>query len=240
MALTPRLKLPVPDLTQVADGPDAISDLALALEDWALDRILPTGITHAPVHHWGSLNSGAPTFAQGAKVGDTYYNTDLRCTMRCISDGTWAQSDGPVYCATLANRPASNSYHIYNGFQIYVNSQSQVYTWDGTYWRNGAAGDAIPTGTPTGGVITGRSGSSTFTLAGGGRANINIGTAFAANTFIVMGVPGSTGGTLGFCVADPASHTTSVASFLCYTIAGALVATGQVVRINWTVVGYNN
>lgn len=238
MAVTPRLKLPIPDLTGVADGPDAFSDLALALEDYVLDRVKPTGILHAPNHHWGS---GVSYPVTGRQVGDTYFNSALRSLMVYTGQTVdWVQAHGPLYCTGATQRPPRTSYGLYEGFQIYIGTQAQVYTWDGTRWRNGAAGDQNPPGSSFDSIVTGRSGSKVHTLTGGGRVPVDIGLNFQDANYIAMGTPGSTGGNLGFVVADPASYTSGTASFLCYTTAGALVATGQTVRVNWSVVGYND
>lgn len=93
MALTDGLKLPIPDLTQSADGPAAVNDLANAMEDWAYDRILPSGVTRAPTLYWGSvtvLPSGT-----SVKRGDTaYYST---YSVMVMYDGAnWRQCEIPT------------------------------------------------------------------------------------------------------------------------------------------------
>lgn len=85
MALTDALKLPIPELTETADGPDAFSDLANAVEDWAYDRILPAGVTRYLPHYWGPLASFPTT---GIKAGDTFRHTALGGAMlEAIVDG---------------------------------------------------------------------------------------------------------------------------------------------------------
>lgn len=73
MGTTPALKLPFPNLTETADGPDAFSDLAQAVENYVYNRILPTGITSSPGHYWGSGGTYPP--AAGLKPGDSFIHS---------------------------------------------------------------------------------------------------------------------------------------------------------------------
>lgn len=127
MGATDALKLPIPELTDTADGPDAISDLANAVEDYVYDRVLPSGVTRYPLHFWGS-GTALPTSVSGAKAGDTYYHTGLACTMRCISPGAtaatniWRQAEVAIV-ANLATRDAMSANYsaiLHDGFEVEV------------------------------------------------------------------------------------------------------------------------
>jgi hypothetical protein len=72
---TDALALPFPELTETADGPDAFSDLADAIEDYFYDRTLPAGITRMPSYFWGSGVTPPATTTAGLMRGDTYYHT---------------------------------------------------------------------------------------------------------------------------------------------------------------------
>jgi len=132
---TNALLLPFPELTETADGPDAFSDLANAIEDWTYDRSLPAGVTRYLPHHWGSGIS-LPTFAAGARDGDTYRHTGLSCRMKF--DGTnWRQDD----IATLANVAARNAISagayaalLHEDFRVWLSDVDLTYTWNGAAW----------------------------------------------------------------------------------------------------------
>jgi hypothetical protein len=89
---TDGLKLPVPDLTDPADGPDAFLDLGNAVEDYLLDRILPPGITRYPGHFWGSvIGNDLSVGPAGVKEGDIGISSLLNnCRMIWTSSG-WRQ-----------------------------------------------------------------------------------------------------------------------------------------------------
>lgn len=200
------------------------ADVNAYLMDQAVVRIDTAGeLTSVPANVHAAIVSA---------TGDLYIREE---------DASWGTAiprfNRPAYVATISERPTTGRT---KGDQIFVDSQGQVYAWDGTRWRNGAAGDAIPSGSTSGSVVTGRTGSSTATVGAAGRALISIGPAFSANSFIAMGTAGSTGGSLASVVADPSNHTLSTAAFICYQPSGSLVTNGQVVRINWSVVGYND
>jgi hypothetical protein len=121
VGVTNGLALPIPELTEGADGPAAFGALANGVEDYILDRILPGAVTHYPVHHWGS-GTALPTAANGVKQGDLYLHTGLGCTMRFISGTTWRQAE-PAQVANLAARDALATNYaglLYDGFELQV------------------------------------------------------------------------------------------------------------------------
>jgi hypothetical protein len=88
VATTDGLKLPIPELTDTADGPNAVSNLANAVEDYAFDRLLPTGVTRYPAHDWGAVTT-LPT-GTGVRIGDTAFYTPFQVMV--IWDGAnWRQ-----------------------------------------------------------------------------------------------------------------------------------------------------
>lgn len=132
--LTNGLSLPIPDLTEAADGPDAIGDLANAIEDYVYDRILPAGVTRYPNHHWGAGTS-LPTLAQGARAGDRYRHTGLGCRM--VFDGTnWLQDEISVVGNAAARDAISTNYGslLYYGFRVRADL-NRTYEWTGGFWK---------------------------------------------------------------------------------------------------------
>lgn len=89
MGTTPGLKLPIPELTETADGPDAFSDLANATEDFVYDRILPAGVTRVPSYFWGQ----GVTYPTGTELrpGDVYLHTSFG--LRQYNGTTWVPAD---------------------------------------------------------------------------------------------------------------------------------------------------
>lgn len=138
MATTDGLKLPIPELTDTADGPDAFSDLGNAVEDYLLDRILPSGITHYPSHHWGS-GTAFPTAAQGAKASDTYLHTGLGGSVMMLVSGTsWRQ----VAVGEVANYAAldamANNYSslLHPGLRVrQADLAGSLWEWTGSAWK---------------------------------------------------------------------------------------------------------
>jgi hypothetical protein len=148
VAVTNGLVLPIPELTDTADGPDAISDLANAVEDYFFDRILPPGVTRWSTFHWGS-GASFPTVLQGAKVGDLYYHTGLACTMRAINPGAttpvWRQAEPAIVASKTARDAVSTNYSalLYEGFEIHVQTVAgppvipgNKYRWSGSAWTS--------------------------------------------------------------------------------------------------------
>jgi hypothetical protein len=131
---TNALLLPIPELTEMADGPDAISDLANAVEDYVYDRVLPSGVVRYPTHHWGAGTS-FPTTVNGVKVGDTYHHTGLACLMAYQGPG-WVQ----VNASTVANKAArdamSTNYSslLHGGFRVYQTDKKITWARADTSW----------------------------------------------------------------------------------------------------------
>lgn len=161
MAVTNGLALPIPELTDTADGPDGFSDLANAVEDYVLDRILPAGVTRYPPHHWGSGTS-LPTATMGAKTGDLYLHTGLVCTMRCITPGNttgtniWRQAEIAIVASLTARDAIGTNYSalLYEGFEVQVQTVAgppvvpgQKNRWTGIAW--GSTGEQNPPGSTT-------------------------------------------------------------------------------------------
>lgn len=137
MGATNGLGLPFPELTEMADGPDALSDLANATEDYVYDRILPGGVTRYPTHYWGS-GTTFPTTANGVKSGDEFYHSGLLCVMKFIGS-VWRQSSP----SSVANRAAllalSTNYAsaLHDGFRVLQTDMDYEWVWDTTKpaWR---------------------------------------------------------------------------------------------------------
>lgn len=98
MDTTPGLKLPIPDLTEMADGPDAFSDLGLAIESFLYDRTLPVGVTRVPSYFWGAGTT--PPSGALLRTGDTYRHTS---TGPLLYNGTdWVEVGRPIYVQSTA------------------------------------------------------------------------------------------------------------------------------------------
>lgn len=141
MAVTNGLALPIPELTDTADGPDAISDLANATEDYVYDRILPAGVTRYLLHHWGA-GTTLPTAAQGVKVGDTFTHTGLACTMRAVdptaTTPVWRQVT-MAEVGTIAARDAISTNYtalLHPGFRVRQTDVGILWEWTGTAWTS--------------------------------------------------------------------------------------------------------
>lgn len=134
MAVTNGLALPIPELTDTADGPDAISDLANAVEDYVYDRILPTGVTRYPTHHWGS-GTGFPS-AGLPKAGDTYLHNGLGCMMR-YNGTAWRQAEMTTVSSSAARIAISDNYStlLHQGFEVYNSDTGNRRQWDSGAWR---------------------------------------------------------------------------------------------------------
>lgn len=163
MAVTNGLSLPIPELTEDADGPKAFSDLANGVEDYVLDRILPAGVTHAPSHFWGS-GTTFPLAAAGLRAGDTFFHSTYSCLFTFITGTTWRQAHKPTY-ANFASLPAASG--LYDGFLAFVtskNTEYRVWNINGTLtWKSAkpfgeiylaqnwtpGAGDSAPNVWPT-------------------------------------------------------------------------------------------
>lgn len=156
MGATNALLLPYPDLTEAADGPDALQNLADAVEDYFYDRILPAGITRWPKHHWGS-GTAFPT--TGTLTGDTYYHNGLACLMVKSTGGAWRQTHPSLVADRAARLVMSTTYDtiLHDGFIVHETAGNRRYAWDGvatwvieasptgaawtatTVWTNGAS-----------------------------------------------------------------------------------------------------
>lgn len=95
MGATDALALPFPELTQTADGPDAFSDLANAVEDYFYDRILPAGVTRAPSYHWGSGTNPPLAATPGLRNGDTFFHSGQN-TLLSFNGTDWRQAAFPA------------------------------------------------------------------------------------------------------------------------------------------------
>lgn len=139
MAVTNGLALPIPELTDTADGPDAISDLANATEDYVYDRILPAGVTRYLTHHWGA-GTAFPTAAQGVKAGDTFTHTGLACTMRAVdptaTTPVWRQITMAEVASLAARDAISTNYTalLHQGFRVRQTDLGILWEWTGAYW----------------------------------------------------------------------------------------------------------
>lgn len=159
---TPNLKLPFPELTDVLDGPDAISDLASATEDYFYNRNLPTGVVRMPSYYWGS---GTTFPSTGVAAGDTYRHTDLG--LMCWNGSAWRQAAGPLSLSKLARTQLSTS-ALHQGFEVIETEDGQRLFWTGSGWKKMPGGPPVmvasninllangnmPPGT-VGGIITG-------------------------------------------------------------------------------------
>jgi hypothetical protein len=122
VATTDGLLLPIPELTDSADGPGGFGALANALEDYLYDRILPTGVTRSPMHHW-SAGTAFPT-GTAVKRGDHFFHTTYN--VLCVYDGTnWRQAEIPVVTATdttVGFYDGQQRIHPTNGLQLWRNN----------------------------------------------------------------------------------------------------------------------
>lgn len=135
MGVTSNLKLPYPELTEIADGPDAFNDLVTAVESYFYDRVLPTGVTRMPSYYWGA---GTAFPAIGVQPGDVYRHTGLGCLM--TYNGTaWRQAEPAIY-PSLAARNAASTNHaalLHDGFRAFYGSAETV--WRNAAWRGVAS-----------------------------------------------------------------------------------------------------
>jgi hypothetical protein len=134
---TPLLALPIPELTDTADGPDGYSKLGAAVENYLYARTLPTGITRWPKYHWGS-GTVYPTAANGVKVGDTFIHTGLGSSLMVYGGASWRQ-EAPAEVANAAARTAiATNYQslLYAGFTVIQADTGTVWRYTaGNTWR---------------------------------------------------------------------------------------------------------
>lgn len=118
MGATNALALPFPELTDLADGPDAFADLANAAEDYFYDRIKPAGILRTPVFHWGDGTAPPDGATPGLQRGDTYFHTGQSAQLAW--NGTaWRQAAFPgVGSETAPNFDGQIRAHPTFGLQI--------------------------------------------------------------------------------------------------------------------------
>jgi hypothetical protein len=127
--------LPYPELTDTADGPDAVNKLANAVEDYFFDRIMPAGVTRWLGYYWGA-GTNFPTVVQGLKSGDTYFHTGLGCLMGY--DGTnWRQREKTEVPSATARNTINANYStlMYPGFQVVQSDVGRTYEWSGAVWN---------------------------------------------------------------------------------------------------------
>lgn len=137
MGTTPNLKLPFPELTDVLDGPDAISDLASATEDYFYNRNLPAGVVRAPSYHWGA---GTDYPVAGVRVGDTFVRSDLGQALMRWNGTAWRQTE--TVELLLAQRLALGAGSLPKGFHVLETDTRRIVRWDGTKWQ--LAGGTVP------------------------------------------------------------------------------------------------
>jgi hypothetical protein len=133
VATTDGLKLPIPELTDSADGPSAFSQVNNAVEDYLYDRILPTGVTRYPTHYWGAGTTFPTT---GLKAGDSYYHTGLVCLMR-YDGANWRQAERAEVANATARNAISNGFPtlLYQGFRVQQLDVAVTWAWTGTAWQ---------------------------------------------------------------------------------------------------------
>lgn len=183
--------------------------------------------------HWGS---GTTLPTTGALAGDTFIHTGLASSMLRYNGTTWRQIDGPVEIANMAARPSGAALHA--GFQVFSLADDEVYTYDGTYWRNGAAGAYVPTGAGAGDYITGIHGMTTGTTNGSGNMTFSTAHAFAAASYLVQTSTGD-GTQNDTTFIYPVATSTSQITVGCRNFALTPVAS-KTVTVTWLVIGYNN
>jgi hypothetical protein len=130
VALTDGLKLPIPELTDSADGPAAVSGLANAVEDWSYDRILPSGVTRWPKHHWGPVT----TLPSGTSVkrGDTAWYSPYNVMV--MYDGTnWRQAEIQTVAVGGTGVADPSIPGFYPG-QLRDHATFGQQRWNGTNW----------------------------------------------------------------------------------------------------------
>lgn len=137
MGSTNGVLLPIPELTESADGPKAVSDLSNAIEDYFFDRIISAaqataGVARYLAYHWGA----GTTLPSGGllRIGDTYQHNGLRCLVRW--NGTiWRQIE-PAVVATAAERDTISTTYaalLHMGFKVTVTGTGD-FEWGGTTW----------------------------------------------------------------------------------------------------------
>lgn len=142
MGSTNGVLLPIPELTEAADGPKLASDLANSIEDYFFDRIISAGAASAGVvrylpYHWGA-GTTFPYSTAGAREGDLYRHTGLGCTMRCITAGTtqangvWKQAETSVVASAAARLAISTNYaaQLHDGFRVYQQDTRMHWYWN--------------------------------------------------------------------------------------------------------------
>lgn len=220
---------------QAADPTAALSHSSLfAKTDFGL-HFQPNGqATRRVAMHWGS-GTALPT--TGAISGDTFYDTALTSLLR-YNGTNWRQIDGPVQIANMAARPSGGNLHA--GFEVFSLVDDDVYTYDGTYWRNDLTGGYTPPGAVAGDYITGIARSTVQGLNGSSEVNISVGRTFTAAIEFCLASPGDAAQGLAVVIPTAVNHTTSAVNIQCRTAAGATISGLGQVRVNWFVVGRNS
>lgn len=239
MGTTTNLKLPYPEPSDPADGPDAIGDLARATEDFFYTRTLPSGVVRAPSYFWGQ-GTAFPTI--GLVAGDTYQHTTLGMH---IWNGTGWDQLAPLKIANFAARPKTG---LYNGMKIQLMDMSNVtmtYSTTVSYRVSGAAGIWVQEGIPNSLAISSTSyapdGSGVFkfeqssvpTTGGGGGQVVCPLPATVNKVMMHGGVTGDNAGGVGYVIGFPAGNSTTQVSFLAYGTNGAPLPNGTAVRVNF-------
>lgn len=126
------------------------------------------------------------------------------------------------------------------GHRVFLESQMDTYTFDGTYWRNAAAGKYVPSGAPAGSFISGFLGTATGTTSAAGVLAVNFGQVFATAPDFVLVSPGSQGASsnVRYYVPNSANHTSSTINITVFGGSGTTI-NAAAVRVHYHVIGYN-
>jgi hypothetical protein len=143
VGVTPGLKLPYPELTEIADGPDALNDLATAVEGYTYNRVLPAGVTRMPGYYWGERNT-APLYTEGARIGDTYWDLGVYC-LRRARYGTsptaiiWEQAGESVVANETVRRALSTNQatrdRLSTSHVVRVEDSGFTWRWQSNQWE---------------------------------------------------------------------------------------------------------
>lgn len=152
MGTTPNLKLPIPELTETADGPDAFSDLALATEGYVYNRVLPAGVVRVPNYYWG-VGTSLPT-GTDLRAGDTYRHTGLGCLM-AYNGAAWRQAGVSVAANQTARLAISTSHAaaLHESFRIWQTDTGAEWAWNGASWELVGMNQAILYKDPSAGNV---------------------------------------------------------------------------------------
>jgi hypothetical protein len=144
---------------------------------------------------------------------------------------------GDLMVYTMANRPTVG---LVAGMKIRAaDDVARVYTYDGTYWRNGSADNLVPPGAAAGNYITGVHGFTSTTANSSGVVTVTHGRTFSAAPATVEAT--SAGGEVSNGTqVYPISNTITTTAFnVGFRDFGGTALGAVAVKFNWRVVGYN-